>query len=573
MSNLNGDYHSRILKMAGRLEKEIIVALLRPYSDIVEKYFGLPVTPNDVENWDYPIYGMYRLILSGELPPDILHLLLLLSYISKESEFDAFKNEFYRLFGLKKILENPAMRYAGRVAQLWIQSSEPERIQLLKSWSILVASKIVKNVVYSFFPTSTLFSSEQASDPLRQQDFLRNLSEELIQKRAIPKGTTVMHKRIKDEDWFWFVLCAQNGKVCMSCCCHPGVVVYNRKHGLLRTSNIKRDVHHLSCVIHSFGTAYFGDGEAFVTMNKKLTKHFNIWGVQRHLGEHEGAGRPELTSMSYSTYDTSDTLVNCGNGRDGVKTLCETEEVGYVHRATFMMTLLNSGGNVGRKQFTVYAGNKIEFQCDSEEDRVLDWLVKIKIVKVGKERDSDPVHCGDIAKRVHWMEKEGILGKPRSLWQFKELFGDYFERISSHLVPSTDAEKTDHFRERNGASTTVPGGNAAGKLLWEGRVGEGDFIPFDERELTPYALSHRGQTVAKTLESDRPPVTKVRGGKKPGDNIAGADKQELILEIEKRMGPEMTCNAACEAVCKKLKLKIDGKSLARQYRRWMAKPK
>jgi hypothetical protein len=572
MTNPNGDAYSRALKTVGGLDKEIAVELLRPFAKTVEKYFGLPVTPTDVRNWDYPFFGMCKLLLSEDISPELFELFSLLAFITNDMDCDEFKTESYRHKGIKKLPLNPSLRFAGRIAQIWHNSTELEKRLLLGGWRDLT-SNLKKYVTYRCFPLSSHYSREDAADPLTQPDFLQDLGEELQSKRAIPKGTAVLHKRIRDEDWFWFILCAQNGKVCLSCCSHPGVVVYNRKHGMLRTSNIKRDVHHLRCVIESFGTAFFGEEAAFVTMNKKLMKHFNIWGIQRLSGDREETGRPELVLMSYATYDSSGEVVECGTGPGAAKKLSASEEVGYVQSAHFNMSMRDDNERVCRKQFNVHAGNKLEFERGCEEDRVLDWLVKMKIVKVGAQRDNDPVPCGDIAKRVKWMEKSGLLSQPCALWQYKELFGSHFPKIEKHLLPAKDAKSASHYRLENGATMKVVGGLADGLALWEGRVKETAFLPVKKKDLKPYTLSSRGQTIAKKLVDDKPPGTKVRGGKKPGDNIVGADKQELIREIQKRVGPGTSCNAACEAVCKKLKLKIDGKSLARQYRRWMAKPK
>lgn len=566
MSHLKGDIYSLALKMASGLEKGIVVDLLRPYAETVEKYFGLPVTPSDVDNWDYPFFGMYRLILSGELSSELFELFSLLAYISNEFDFADFKNEYYRLLGIKKLSINPSMRYAGRIAQMWHLSSDTDKRKLLDQWHCLTA-KLNKSVTYSFFPLSTSFNRETAADPSLKEDFLHNLGEDLLQKGAIPNARDVVHKRIKDEDWFWFILCAQNGKICMSCCSHPGVVVYNRKQGMLRTSNIKRDVHHLSCVIHSFGTAYFGDCAAFVTMNKKLMKHFNIWGVQRLIGENDGPGRPELVSMGYSTYDTSDTVIKCGNGLEGVKTLSKSEEVGYVHCAHFKMSMFDSKEKVCRKDFKVYAGNMLAFERGSEEDRVLDWLVDMKIVKTGKERDSDSVYCGDISKRVKWMDKYGILGKPCALWQFRELFGEYFCEIEKHLVKTKDQGKTDHYRERNGASMTIVGGMANGLALWEGRVGETDYIRVDEKELALYTLSLHGREIACQLKRKEDAQPKSQVGRKRGDSKDGADMAAAVLEISKLIEKGMKRKTAIKLIYKKSNLKILEASLSRYYRR------
>jgi hypothetical protein len=567
MSNLNGDDYSRALKTVGGLEKASAVELLRPYASIVEKYFGLPVTPNDVENWDYPIYGMYRLILSEDISPELFELFSLLAFITNDLDCDEFKTESYRHKGIKKLPLNPSLRFAGRIAQIWHNSTEKEKRLLLGGWRDLTAN-FKKFVTYRYFPLTSSYKNEEAADPLAQPDFLKDLGEELQSKRAIPKGTSVLHKRIRDEDWFWFVLCAQNGKVCLSCCSHPGVVVYNRRHRMLRTSNIKRDVHHLSCIIHCFSTAFFNEEEAFVTMNKKLMKHFNIWGIQRLSGEREETGRPELVSMSYATYDTSGEVAECGTGPGAVKKLSTSEEVGYVQSARFNMSMRDENERVCRKQFNVHAGNKLEFERGCEEDRVLDWLVKMKIVKVGAERDNSAVPCGDIAKRVKWMENSGLLSQPCALWQFKELFGSHFSKIEKHLLPAKDAKSASHYRIENGATMKVLGGLADGRALWEGRVKETATLPAKKKELKPYTLSLRGQSIAKKLVDDHPPAKPGTGGRqRRNENADDADRKVHFREIEKRIGPNTTCNAACEAVCKKFKLNIDPKSLSRDYRR------
>jgi len=48
-----------------------------------------------------------------------------------------------------------------------------------------------------------------------------------------------------------------------------------------------------------------------------------------------------------------------------------------------------------------------------------------------------------------------------------------------------------------------------------------------------------------------------KAGKKFSSSADGTDKDELVRKIEKRMTQGQTCNAACKAVCNKLKLSID----------------
>jgi hypothetical protein len=569
MENHIGDVYSQAIKGVGRLEKEVIVELFSPISTVAEPYFGLPATTTNMECWDFPFFSLYKFILSNDIGKDLLELFALLSSISSEATFSLFKAEYYRLFGLeRKFSSNPDLRYAGRIAQMWAQASDKEKQRMLEKWYGLF-SAVKKTVTYSFFPLSSLFKREMAADPTQKSTFLISLNADLVARGAIPKGAHVVHKRIKEEDWFWFGLCAQNGKVCKPCCRLPGVVVYNRKHGLLRTSNIVRDVHHLRCVIHCFGTAFFGDGESFVTMNKKLMKHFNIWGIQRLIGEKQRAGRPELVSMAYSTYDTSDATLVCGNGNYIVMKLSDSEEVGYVQHARFVMDMSDYKGRACRKEFTVFSGNTIEFERGSEENLAIDWLVEAKIVKTGSQRDTETFYCGDIQKRVNWMDSMGILDKPCALWQFRELFGEHFKHVSSYLSEMPDGQ-TDHFRERNGASITVIEGSDATLALWDGRVWEKDYFPIeDERDLKLHTLTPRGKLVAKAIKKAPEPGKIRKVGRVLGDNADGVDMDELIREINKRIEKGQSCNAACTAVHKKFKLTIDVKSLTRKYRRWM----
>jgi hypothetical protein len=570
MENHIGDVYSQAIKGVGRLEKEVIVDLFNPISTVSEPYFGLPATTTNTEYWDFPFFSLYKFVLSNDIGKDLLELFALLSTISNEFTFSLFKAEYYRLFGLEReFSSNPALRYAGRIAQMWSQASDKEKQRLLEKWYGLT-SEVKKTVTYSFFPLSTVFKREKAADPAQKPTFLISLNADLVSRGAIPKGAPVVHMRIKGEDWFWFGLCAQNGKVCKPCCRLPGVVVYNRKHGLLRTSNIVRDVHHLGCVIHCFGTAFFGDSEAFVTMNMKLMKHFNIWGIQRLIGEKPRAGRPELVSMAYSTYDSSDATFVCGNGQHIVMKLSDSEEVGYVQQARFVMEMSDYKGQPCKKEFTVLSGNKIEFERGSEENLVIDWLVEAKIVKTGSQRDTETFYCGDIRKRVNWMESMGILDKPCALWQFRELFGEHFKHVSSHLRENAEGQ-TDHFRERNGASITVIAGANEPLALWDGRVGEKDYNPVEEQELKSHTLTARGKIIAKAIKKAPEPGKTRKVGRILGDNVDGVDMGEMISEINKRMAKGQSCNAACKTVHKHFKLTIDVESLTRKYRRWMKK--
>jgi hypothetical protein len=569
MENQIGDVYSLAIKGAAKLEKEVIVDLFSPVSVVAEYYFGLPATASNTQNWDFPFFALYKFILSDDIDQEYLELFALLGCISNEEDFNKFKMEYYRLFGLdREFMSDPSLSYAGRIAQMWIQADQEEKKKLIAKWHYLM-SVIRKTVTYSFFPLSSLFKREIAADPLQKSKFLIFLTADLVTKGAIPKGAHVAHKRIKDEDWFWFGLCTRNGKVCSPCSRMPGVVVYNRKHKMLRTSNIVRDVHHLSCVIHCFGTAFFGDGEAFVTMNKKIMKMFNLWGAQRLLGDNKGEGRPELVSMAYSLYETKDTKAICGNGLDGVMTIKESQEAGHVHYARFNMSMHDSRGLICRKEFTVFSGNMIEFERGCEEERIINWLVDVKLLKTGKERDSENVYCGDIRKRVNWMKSTGILDRPCALWQYRELFGDYFGRIETQLRKQANKSKTDHYRLLNGASMTVVGGAADGQALWDGRVGETHYLPVEEIELILHSLTSRGREIALQLKTDAEPVKIRKVGRKRGDNVDNVNMDELISEINSRMAKGQSCNAACIAVHKKYKLTIAVKSLTRNYRRWM----
>lgn len=573
MSNLNGDAYSRALQTVGGLDKEIAIELFRPTASSSEKYFGLPVTSNDndVANWDYPFFGLCRFILSEDISPELFELFALLAFITNDTDCESFKTESYRHKGMTKLPLNPSLSFAGRIAQIWNHSTEKEKRLLLNGWRQLTAD-LKTFVTYRCFPLSSSYSCEKAADPLRQPDFFKILEDELLIRRAIPVGTSVLHKRIRNEDWFWFVLCARNGKVCLSCCSQPGVVVYNRKHGLLRTSNIKRDVHHLSCIIHSFSKAFFGEGQAFVTMNKKLMKHFNLWGVQRLAGERPESGRPELDSLTHDTYDAAGKVAVIGTNASSVKKMNEAEEVGYVHSAQFNMSMHDDNERVCRKQFTAHSGNMLTVERGSEESAIIDLLAKYKLMKTGAERDHDPVPCGDIAKRVTWMGKSDLLDQPCALWQFKELFGCHFSKIEKYLLPAKHAKPTSHYREQNGASMTIVGGLAEGIALWEGRVHETDYLSVEKEELKPYTLTLAGQAIAKTLTEEKPPASpRASGRKRRGENTDNSDREAYFLEIEKQMTKGQSCNAACAAVRRKHKLIIETESLAHAYRLWKKK--
>ena len=568
MENHIGDVYSQAIEGVCKLEKEVIVPLFTPISTVSEPYFGLPATTTDMEYWDFPFFSLYKFVLSNDIGKELLELFALLSTISNEATFSLFKAEYYRLFGLDRdFSSNPAFRYAGRIAQMWSEASEKDKPKLLEKWHGLNAA-VKKTVTYSFFPLSTQFKREKAADPLQKPNFLLSLTADLVSRGAIPKGAHVVHKRIKEEDWFWFGLCAQNGKVCKPYCRLPGVVVYNRKHGLLRTSNIVRDVHHLGCVIHCFGTVFFGDSEAFVTMNMKLMKHFNIWGIQRLIGEKPRTGRPKLISMAYSTYDTSNTTFVCGDGHYIVMKVSESEEVGYVHQARFAMEMSDYKDQPCRKEFVVFSGNKIEFERGSEENIVIDWLVEAKVVKTGSQRDTETFYCGDIEKRVKWMDSMGILDKPCALWQFRELFGEHFTHVSSHLRETADGQ-TDHFRERNGASITVIAGANETLALWDGRVGEKDYNPIEAAELKLHTLTPRGKIIAKAIKKATEPGKSRKVGRILGDNVDNVDMDELIREINARIAKGQQSTVACKAVHKQFKLTIDVESLTRKHRRWM----
>jgi len=568
MENHIGDVYSQAIEGVCKLEKEVIVPLFNPISTVSDPYFGLPATTTDIECWDFPFFSLYKFVLSNDIGKELLELFALLSNITNEATFNLFKAEYYRLFGLdREFSSNPAFRYAGRIAQMWSQASDKDKPKMLEKWHGLNPA-VKKTVTYSFFPLSSQFKREKAADPLKKPNFLTSLNADLVSRGAIPKGAHVVHKRIKDEDWFWFGLCAQNGKVCKPYCRLPGVVVYNRKHGLLRTSNIVRDVHHLGCVIHCFGTVFFGDSEAFVTMNMKLMKHFNIWGIQRLIGEKARTGRPKLISMAYSTYDTSNTTFVCGDGHYIVMKVSESEEVGYVHQARFAMEMSDHKDQPCRKEFVVFSGNKIEFERGSEENIVIDWLVEAKIVKTGSQRDTETFYCEDIEKRVKWMESMGLLDKPCALWQFRELFGEHFTHIASHLCETADGQ-TDHFRERNGASITVIAGENETLALWDGRVGEKDYNPIEAAELKLHTLTPRGKIIAKAIKKAPEPGKIRKVGRILGDNVDNVDMDEVIREINTRIAKGQQSTVACKAVHKQFKLTIDVDSLTRKHRRWM----
>jgi len=562
-----GDVFNLAVKGARRLHTNQLLHILRPYTDDLNKFYGLPVTSDE---WRVCYFAIYEFILS--LPSDhlLIELFILLAYVRTEQDYERFKVAFYKLLGVQPFETDPRYNYASRVVDIWLQQTPEDRQKLLDKWHDLTHD-IYKEIEYSFYQLSSTISHKNAADPERNPKLLRQLQSKLATCGAIPCGSHVQYKRCNDEDYYWLNLGAQKGKDTeeYAYCHRPGLVVYNRKHALLRTNGIARDVHHLRCIINCFGELLYGDGGAFLCINTKLVKIFSLWGAHKSCSSGDGKISPYLREIKYAGYNGKDLNLTSGDGKERVKYLEDDDEPGYVDSIHLTWLMNDYKGHLAPKLFTVYSGNKIVMERGCEEHRIIDLLVEKRIVLTSNDRNNMTAPCHNLKNRLNWMQRNKIDTASCGYWEWREMLGCYFDQFKKYLQKDPTL-LTDHYRMGGGATMAVIKQDDSYFTMWAARVGEVEKYEVPAEELSMYKMKAQGMSALSRLANQMELAARKKraGGRSRNDTADGADMQKVMREIFELITQGKKRGIAIKKVHAKNKLAIKVESLERQYRRW-----
>lgn len=568
MKPVIGDVYSLAVKGARRLHTNLLLNILRPYTEELNRYYGLPVTSDE---WRVCYYAIYKFLLT--LPEDhlLIELFTLLAYVRTTEDYEHFKLIFYKLLGIQPIETDPRFNYASRVADVWFQQNPEDRQKLLEGWHELT-HVIHKEIEYSFYQLSSTIRHRNAANPQRNPKLLSQIQSQLSTCGAIPNGSHVEYMSCNDEDYYWLNLGAQKGKDTEEYpyCQLPGLVVYNRKHALLRTHNIARDVHHLRCIINCFAELLCGDGAAFLCINTKLVKFFSLWGTHKNCADGDGVTSPYLRKIDYAGYNGMARPLSSGDGKEWAKHLKDDDEPGYVDSIHLTWQMHDYKGHLAPKTFSVYSGNKIVFERGCEEHRIIDWLVENGIVLTSDDRINTTAPCHSLKNRLNWMKRNKINEASCGYWEWRELLGSYFDQFQKYLQRDKD-RLTDYYRMGSGAAMAVIKQDDIYYTMWDARVGEIEKYEVSEKELSMFTLKAQGFSALNRLadEQELAARKKRKGGRPRGDSAEGADMNKVMREIDALIAKGMNQGPAAKIVHSKYKLlskTVD--SLAREYRRW-----